>query len=143
MEGSTSNGRFCDPEREPFHDAANIIEVKTVALDKFFKDVERIDIIKIDIEGAEILAWRGMEQLIRRHRPIIFVEYNPILLQAVTQEPPDTLLRHIRSADYEISILDCARGKRPSMRTDAEIVQAVEAVGNTHLDLMLTPIPVV
>ena len=37
---------------------------------------EKIDFVKIDIEGAELAVMDGMKQLIERCRPLIFVEVN-------------------------------------------------------------------
>jgi len=51
------------------------ILVEAVALDNFFKD-QTPDVVKIDIEGAEILALRGMEQIIKRSKELsLFVEF--------------------------------------------------------------------
>jgi FkbM family methyltransferase len=55
------------------------IKVELVALDNFFKDKnEKIDIIKMDIEGAEFEAVRGMRNLIRANKDLkLFLEFNP------------------------------------------------------------------
>ena len=45
--------------------------VKTVTLDSFN---ERVDFVKMDIEGMEDRALRGSVRMIERHRPIVFVE---------------------------------------------------------------------
>ncbi|MCB9166328.1 MAG: FkbM family methyltransferase [Flavobacteriales bacterium] len=45
--------------------------ITTTALD--LEPIERVDMIKLDIEGAELSALRGAEQLIRRHRPVLAV----------------------------------------------------------------------
>jgi FkbM family methyltransferase len=51
------------------------ILVEAVALDNFFKD-QTPDVVKIDIEGGEILALRGMEQIIKRSKELsLFVEF--------------------------------------------------------------------
>ena len=47
--------------------------VDTVRLDDFFGN-ENIDIVKIDVEGAELKVLSGMEQLIARCHPVIFIE---------------------------------------------------------------------
>jgi FkbM family methyltransferase len=51
-------------------------EVKGIRLDDFLKArfVERIDLIKIDIEGAEIFALRGMSDTLRNLRPALIIE---------------------------------------------------------------------
>jgi FkbM family methyltransferase len=51
------------------------VEVKT--LDNFLSDnnIEKVDLIKIDIEGAELLCFKGAEKLLTgTHKPIILFE---------------------------------------------------------------------
>jgi FkbM family methyltransferase len=49
-------------------DGRPVINVETVALDDYFADHEgAIDFIKIDIQGSEAAALRGMERLLQRH----------------------------------------------------------------------------
>jgi FkbM family methyltransferase len=54
------------------------IEVPTISLDEYAVNhpLERLDFIKIDIEGAEYAALLGAENIIRKIRPIIAIEYN-------------------------------------------------------------------
>ena len=49
----------------------NTIDV--VAIDDFFTDQHRIDMIKMDIEGAELEALQGAIKTIKRERPILAV----------------------------------------------------------------------
>src|SRR5262249_52962185 len=37
--------------------------------------LNRVDLIKIDIEGMEMEALAGAEDILRRHRPIVIVEF--------------------------------------------------------------------
>lgn len=52
------------------------IVCKVERLDEYVKaqGVERIDFIKLDVEGAEIFALRGGLKSIEKHKPILFVE---------------------------------------------------------------------
>ena len=52
------------------------IVCKVERLDEYVKaqGVERIDFIKLDVEGAEIFALRGGLKSIEQHKPILFVE---------------------------------------------------------------------
>lgn len=49
------------------------VEVDIITLDELLSDA-KVDIIKIDIEGAELGAFRGGINLLRRNRPIIMFE---------------------------------------------------------------------
>ena len=49
-----------------------------VTLDKYIKknDIERLDFMKCDIEGAELLALKGMTKILKKHRPKLLFEVN-------------------------------------------------------------------
>jgi hypothetical protein len=57
--------------------------VNAVRLDEYFKEhpVDRIDMIKLDIEGAELYAIQGMEQTLRDYNPEIFIELKEEAIQ--------------------------------------------------------------
>lgn len=48
-------------------------EIKMIRLDDLIK--EKVDVIKIDVEGMEAEVIRGAKNLIEKWRPIIFLEY--------------------------------------------------------------------
>lgn len=51
-------------------------EIETVTIDKFCTDnnIEKIDLLKIDVELHEPEVLEGYQQLIYKHKPIIFIE---------------------------------------------------------------------
>lgn len=50
--------------------------VPAMALDAYFSANSRVDLIKIDIEGAEAQALAGMGLLLRVARPIVVTEFH-------------------------------------------------------------------
>ena len=59
----------------------NIISIESIALDDFFKDKEiQPDIVKIDVEGAEIKVLRGMTRILENSSPKLFVEIHPFTM---------------------------------------------------------------
>ena len=48
------------------------VDVQTVALDDVLGDVD-VDVVKMDVEGAELLAWMGMSRLLQRRRTSVYV----------------------------------------------------------------------
>ena len=64
------------------HRADETVEVEATSIDEMFAD-EQIDVIKLDVEGGEIQALRGMERtLARAKKLVLFVECNPSALAA-------------------------------------------------------------
>lgn len=45
-----------------------------VSLDTFFADRQNPDVVKIDVEGAEIKVLEGMTRILKESRPILFIE---------------------------------------------------------------------
>ena len=50
--------------------------VTTTVLDQFIKEqnIDRVDVLKIDIEGAELLCFKGGENFLKTHQPVILLE---------------------------------------------------------------------
>ena len=66
------------------------VTVDTMPMDTFLEGEgwPRIDLVKIDVEGAELDVLKGMEQLIGRSREInLIIEFNPRLLEDAGVDP--------------------------------------------------------
>lgn len=57
-----------------FLEGTQVIKVKTITLDEYIKTHKPPTIMKIDIEGAEYLALKGGENILKSHSPIIIME---------------------------------------------------------------------
>ncbi|HEY7319406.1 MAG TPA: FkbM family methyltransferase [Candidatus Binatia bacterium] len=58
------------------------LKVPSIAIDDYVKPGERVDIIKMDIQGAELLALAGTERVIRENPQLkLILEYWPYGLQ--------------------------------------------------------------
>jgi FkbM family methyltransferase len=82
-------------------------EIKVRSLDTLRLD--RVDVIKIDVEGAEPLVVEGATKTIERDRPIILTEVLPSQLQRVSRCPPQQYFDWFRSRDYCGYIVDSVR----------------------------------
>ena len=60
--------------------SAERVSVDATTLDRFFTDRSPPDVVKIDVEGAEMNVLRGMSGLLREKRPIVFLEIHPAAL---------------------------------------------------------------
>ncbi|PJF41085.1 MAG: hypothetical protein CUN55_12040 [Phototrophicales bacterium] len=76
------------------HFETQTFEVDTVILDEFLPQhgITQVDFIKMDIEGAEISALRGLKQIIQNSpRLNMIMEYNPQALKAFGYDPIEAL----------------------------------------------------
>lgn len=74
------------------------IKVPVTTIDAYARDegLERIDFIKIDIEGFEIDALHGGERTIREARPLTFVEFNSFTMIGFRNINPREFLDYFR-----------------------------------------------
>lgn len=88
-------------------DGRESIEVRGVALDDYFGDRDDpVDVVKIDIQGAELQAIQGMSGLLRRSREVrLFAEFWPQGLEACGGEPED-FLRALVGLGFSVSNLN-------------------------------------
>jgi len=95
--GLSSSGasRIYKPERILAKYHKDPIDIQTVVLDEYFSKldlVDKIDFVKMDIEGAEILALKGMKKILRESKNLkLFVEFSKDALQDSGSNPEDLL----------------------------------------------------
>jgi FkbM family methyltransferase len=85
-------------------DKKDFVEVETVTLDEFFEGMKQsISVIKMDVEGAEMLALSGMDRVIRDSKNMkMFVEFFPLLIKEMGGSPEEFICRLLE--DYHLSI---------------------------------------
>jgi FkbM family methyltransferase len=76
--------------------------VKVMAIDDWFKTsgLSKIDIIKLDVEGSEIGALKGMKEVLQKQKPILIVEVNPETLSMFNLEPFD-IYDYLKELNFE------------------------------------------
>ena len=82
-------------------DLTECIQVDTIRLDDWVQraGIERLDFMKIDIEGSEYAALLGASALLGRFRPVVVAELNGVCL-ARNHHTPDDVLHLLREAGY-------------------------------------------
>lgn len=91
-----------------------IIEVQTVSLDEQLKDIPKVDIVKIDVEGAERLVLAGMKDIIRKNPDIyIFMEFGINLQRSGVDM--ETFLDEILEMELHIDVIDDNTGQLEAM----------------------------
>lgn len=96
--GKNSNSRVL----RNMPDDTRPLMAEVVALDEFLSDLPRLDVVKMDIEGAEPQAISGMRRLIQQHRPVILTEFSPDLIRITSGVEPDAFLDSLSSMGYEL-----------------------------------------
>lgn len=114
-------------------------QVTAVPLDDALADQPRIDVIKMDIEGAEGLALQGATQLLQRHHPVVFTEFRPPAIANRSQMDPADFLNRLRALSYDLRVIDRTSGVNPMPQSNADIMACFARVSPAHLDLIATP----
>ena len=82
------------------------ISVNAVTLDDALPSHERVDVVKIDAEGAEPFILRGMKKIFARNPSlIVLLEFAPALLTRAGIAPP-AFLETLRNMGFEIQQVD-------------------------------------
>jgi FkbM family methyltransferase len=86
-----------------FRDSADFVDVETVSLDEYFAGrSERIDVLKIDAEGAEMAILNGMHRLLERNPDVtLLTEFFPRAIRAFGY-PPEEYVRRLGAYGFEI-----------------------------------------
>jgi hypothetical protein len=106
-------------------------DVETVCLDDFFEGFSRpINVIKIDVEGAELQALRGMTNLLRRNgKAAILMEFCPRWLREAGSDPTE-VLELLRGLGFELSEVDDQTGMLTSTWSEALLDKYLAEQGN-------------
>lgn len=85
-------------------------DVEAVSLDEFLADAAtEVDFIKMDIQGAELLALKGMRRLLSESRRVkLALEYWPYALSRMGADPP-RLLGALEDAGFRVFKIDGVR----------------------------------
>jgi uncharacterized protein (DUF952 family) len=86
-------------ERWAYAHRSQTIQAQAITLDRLCADWPRLDLVKIDAEGAEALVWEGMQQTLRRFPHAVVV-----LELHLQRDPPQTVgfLHQLQRAGYAL-----------------------------------------
>src|SRR5262249_15930416 len=89
-----------------FQTLAEEIQVSSVTLDRFCVERGiRPDVVKIDVEGAELLILKGTRELLQKERFLIFCEVHPPQMENCGSSLP-ALQVYLESLGYIMEPLD-------------------------------------
>ncbi len=86
----------------------------------------RVDIIKLDIEGAEFLALEGAEHIFTTFRPLLLLELSDEALRCQGSSAAEMLAR-LKSWDYAIYAFDSASGELAMAREGEKLSDNIVA----------------
>jgi len=95
----------------------------------------QVDMMKIDVEGAEGLVIRGGDALLRRCHPTLIFEFTPAALPAISGITGEALLSNLVDLGYSLDVVTGGSDDRRAHGVD-EIMARYEAAEVQHLDLM-------
>lgn len=114
--------------------------VYSVSLDGILQHLDRLDVLKIDVEGAEYMVLKGAHDLLKRFRPIIFSEFSPPFLQALSQVTAETYLQLLLvDSGYSISVLGSNGDTINCGRDLGKVVEYFNNSGSDHIDVAAYP----
>jgi FkbM family methyltransferase len=78
------------------------VQVESVTVDSITRDWPRVDVIKIDVEGAEEAVWRGMQRTLGRNSGVVVVlEFN-----VARYDDPRAFARTVEAAGFPLRYID-------------------------------------
>ena len=114
-----SNGGFADRDRPEVIDPSVTI-VPTVRFDDL--GIGRVNVIKIDVEGAEPMVLRGATKTIERDHPSIIFEFSCEMTERVGGVSPQAHLEMIESLGYRLSVVERGTGELLPIGTIDELL---------------------
>jgi len=114
------------------------VEIESVSLDEFCAshlNGRRLDVLKIDAQGAEGLILMGAKDTLQKYEPTIFMEFEPEMLRNIGTDPLD-LLDGFSSIGYQFRLLDY---QTKSLLTVNPAGLLDECKKNGYVDLFLEP----
>jgi FkbM family methyltransferase len=102
--------------------------IPTVVLDDILEDLPKLDLVKMDIEGAEPLALEGMKKMLDKFSPKIIMEINSDGLRNVSDKSVMELLYQMKSYGYKS--FDIRKNGLGSQEiSDAEVCRIIDQRG--------------
>jgi FkbM family methyltransferase len=113
--------------------------IHTQKMDDALRDENRtIDVVKIDVEGAEYLALSGGIQRLKQDQPVIFSEFSEAFLVGISQvDPVDYLQLLLLDDSYGLSIIQPDNSLYYCGRNTEKLIDYYRGLkGIDHIDLI-------
>jgi FkbM family methyltransferase len=116
-----------------------IERIHCVTLDQWVIDerLTRLDVVKLDAEGAEIAVLQGGSATIARFRPALVIEFNPTPMQRFWQRDARELYDLLKASYDRIQVIDSQGGGLRPVKSYSDL-EAIVAAGRGWEDLFCT-----
>jgi len=129
-------------ERLRSQSGGTTLRVPSVVLDETLSHLRRLDLVKIDVEGMEPRALRGLQRTLDRFHPVLISEFHPWAIERACGESPFEFLEWLTDWYEAIAVLhrdgsteDCA-DPAAVMLAWRRVNEAANMDGRVHLDLL-------
>lgn len=113
---NSSVGSIGEQALSDLGDTEEVVDVNAVPVDDLTVGLDRVDLIKVDVEGAEVHAFQGMERTLSANRDVtVMFEWSPEQIRCVHDDPAqliDILEGHgfgFRLLEDDLAAVDRAR----------------------------------
>ena len=111
--------------------------VPSFKVDDLIPREKKIDLVKIDVQGAEYNALLGASELITRWHPTIVSEFSPSMMPGISGVDGREYLRFLLGFGYKFAVIE-RDGTLRGCGTDAEsVMDAYLSSGVDHIDILL------
>jgi FkbM family methyltransferase len=119
------------------HEGIAAIGAEQVAVETFDAlaqrlSIERVDVMKIDVEGAEVKVLRGARRMLTRWRPTLLIEANEAALRGQGTSTAD-LVALLRSFGYDIRVFSYRTGEVETLLEGGTLSANIVAVAQTAI----------
>jgi FkbM family methyltransferase len=108
------NAKLADQRDE----LGDVVEVETTSIDSLTRGWPRVDLIKIDVEGAEEAVWRGMQETLARNPDVVVI----LEVNTARYEDPGRFFAELERGGFPLRYIDFDGGK-PTISREELVTQ--------------------
>ncbi len=140
LAGGASNSHLTTPQEGGYH-------AQSIVMDDYLLEMVRLDLVKMDIEGHEPFALAGLHRSLRKHKPLVLLEFNPRCLRDVSGIKPEDFLDMVFDTFDDIDLIENSgqriRFEMPAdlsdcwkLRNQQSISEGLLPDGMLHFDIL-------
>jgi len=112
------------------------VPIEVVALDDYFPAEQRIDLIKMDIQGSEGKALEGMKRILREQRDLmLLLEFWPLGLRQAGSVP-EQVIESLQKLGLTVEVCNERTGALQSVEDASRLANSL--VGNQYINLLVS-----